>query len=148
MANLIAAFNFELNKQELLVVTQALTCLRNTLQRDGLLEEQSFESEQIICDSLVSLISRTLNPKFNYWSVQAGPVVQTHRQLLPTAEIGTAQHHLKIMGLRKFVAQQLINTAKVLSEDTTKEKVAATVTNLRIGLAAAIMPKSSSVRKY
>jgi hypothetical protein len=52
------------------------------------------------------------------------------------------------MGLRKFVAQQLINTAKVLSEDTTKEKVATAVTNLRIGLAAAIMPKSSSVRKY
>ena len=26
------------------------------------------------------------------WSVQAGPVVQTHRQSLPPAEIGTAQH--------------------------------------------------------
>ena len=75
-------------------------------------------------------------------------MVQTHRQYLPLAEMGTAQHHLKIMGLRKFVAQQLINTAEVLSEDTTKEKVATTVTNLRIGLAAAIMPKSSSVRKY
>jgi len=76
------------------------------------------------------------------------PIVQTHRQLLPTAEIGTAQHHLKIMGLRKFVAQQLINTAKVLSEDKSKEKVSAAVINLRIGLAAAIMPKPSSVRKY
>jgi len=87
-------------------------------------------------------------PTKTNWSVQAGPVVQTHRQYLPLAEMGTAQHHLKIMGLRKFVAQQLINTAEVLSEDTTKEKVATTVTNLRIGLAAAIMPKSSSVRKY
>jgi hypothetical protein len=28
----------------------------------------------------------------NSWSVQAGSVVQTHRQLLPTAEMGTAQH--------------------------------------------------------
>ena len=74
--------------------------------------------------------------------------MQTLAQSLPLAEMGTAQHHLEIMGLRKFVAQQLINTAKVLSEDTTKEKVATTVTNLRIGLAAAIMPKSSSVRKY
>jgi len=66
MANLSAVFNFELNKKELLVVTQALNCLRNTLKGDDLVAEQSFEPEQIICDSLVSLISRTLNPKFNY----------------------------------------------------------------------------------
>jgi hypothetical protein len=61
--------------------------------------------------------------------------------------MGTAQHHLKIMGLRKFVAQQLINTANVLHEDKTKEKFTATVNSLRTVLATTIMPKPT-VRKY
>ena len=75
-------------------------------------------------------------------------MVQTHRQLLPTAEIGTAQHHLKIMGLRRFVAQQLINTAKVLNEDNTKEKAANVVFAIRLSVAKAIMPKPPTVHKY
>jgi len=62
--------------------------------------------------------------------------------------MGTAQHQLKIMGLRKALSIQLLSAAKALSEDKSKEKVSAAVINLRIGLAAAIMPKSSSVRKY
>ena len=75
-------------------------------------------------------------------------MVQTHRQYLPLAEMGTAQHHLKIMGLRKIIAQQLLNASKVLEQDTTKEKFTATVNSLRTVLATTIMPKSSTVRKY
>ena len=53
------------------------------------------------------------------------------------------------MGLRKALSTQLLNAAKALSEDTSKEKVSAAVINLRIGLAAAIMPKHQpTVRKY
>lgn len=52
------------------------------------------------------------------------------------------------MGIRKALSTQLLNAAKALSEDKSKEKVAAAVINLRIGLAAAIMPKPSTVRKY
>jgi len=74
-------------------------------------------------------------------------VVQTHRQLLPSAEIGTA-HTTLIMGLRRFVAQQLINTAKVLNEDTTKERAANAVVAIRLSVAKAIMPKPPTVHKY
>ena len=75
-------------------------------------------------------------------------MVQTHRQSLPLAEMGTA-HTTLIMGLRKALSTQLLNAAKALSEDKSKEKVSAAVINLRIGLAAAIMPKHQpTVRKY
>ncbi len=53
------------------------------------------------------------------------------------------------MGLRKALSTQLLNAAKALSEDKSKEKVSAAVINLRIGLAAAIMPKHQpTVHKY
>ena len=52
------------------------------------------------------------------------------------------------MGLRKALSTQLLNAAKALSEDKSKEKVFAAVINLRIGLAAAIMPKPPTVHKY
>jgi len=74
--------------------------------------------------------------------------VQTLVQYLPLAEMGTAQHQLKIMGLRKTIAQQLLNASKVLEQDKTKEKFTATVDSLRTVLATTIMPKSSTVRKY
>ena len=75
-------------------------------------------------------------------------MVQTHRQYLPLAEMGTA-HTTLIMGLRKALSTQLLNAAKVLSEDKSKERVSAAVINLRVGLAQAIMPKHQpTVRKY
>ncbi len=74
--------------------------------------------------------------------------MQTLVQSLPLAEMGTAQHQLKIMGLRKIIAQQLLNASKVLEQDETKEKFTATVNSLRTVLATTIMPKSSTVRKY
>jgi len=52
------------------------------------------------------------------------------------------------MGLRKALSTQLLNAAKALSEDKTKEKFTATVNSLRTVLATTIMPKSSTVRKY
>ena len=74
--------------------------------------------------------------------------MQTLAQSLPPAEMGTAQHQLKIMGLRRFVAQQLINTAKVLNEDNTKERAANAVFAIRLSVAKAIMPKPPTVHKY
>ena len=53
------------------------------------------------------------------------------------------------MGLRKTLSTQLLNAAKVLSEDKSKERVSAAVINLRVGLAQAIMPKHQpTVHKY
>ena len=74
--------------------------------------------------------------------------MQTHRQYLPLAEMGTA-HTTSIMGLRQTLSTQLLNAAKVLSEDKSKEKVSAAWIKLRVGLAQAIMPKyQPTVRKY
>ena len=74
--------------------------------------------------------------------------MQTHRQSLPLAEMGTA-HTTLIMGLRKALSTQLLNAAKVLSEDKSKERVSATWIKLRVGLAQAIMPKHQpTVHKY
>ena len=69
VAQLTATFNFEVSKRELLVIRQALaerSHQADELQREGLLEEDTLESDRLICDALVSLVNRTLDSKFNY----------------------------------------------------------------------------------
>ena len=62
--------------------------------------------------------------------------------------MGTA-HTTLIMGLRKALSTQLLNAAKVLSEDKSKERVSAAWIKLRVELAQAIMPKHQpTVHKY
>ena len=45
--------------------------------------------------------------------------------VLPSAGDGHLHSTNSIMSLRKIVAQQLLNTAKVLQKDTTKERISA-----------------------
>ena len=69
VAQLTATFNLEVSKRELLVIRQALaerSLKADELQREGLLEEDTLEGDRLICDALVSLVNRTLDPRFNY----------------------------------------------------------------------------------
>ena len=51
---------------------------------------------------------------------------------------------IKPMGVRRYLADQLIKAAKALKEDQSKEKIEALVSVGRIKLANKIMPKSTT----
>ena len=74
------------------------------------------------------------------------PGVEPPHPTLPTAEIGTAQSE-HTMGIRKNLAKTLINAAKAVEKDQTKEKVGNTIFAARVGLANLIMPKIPPVKR-
>ena len=74
-------------------------------------------------------------------------MVQTHRQLLPSAEIGTAQQD-DLMGIRKSIASGLMATANALAQDQTKERTQKLINRARHKLADAIKPKTIRDTKW
>lgn len=74
------------------------------------------------------------------------PGVEPPHPTLPTAEIGTAQLE-HTMGIRKKLAQSLLNAAKAVEKDQTKEKVGETIFAVRVGIANAIMPKMPPIKR-
>jgi hypothetical protein len=51
------------------------------------------------------------------------------------------------MGIRKKLAQSLLNAAKAVEKDQTKEKVGETIFAVRVGIANAIMPKMPPIKR-
>ena len=51
------------------------------------------------------------------------------------------------MGIRKQLAKQLINAAKALESDKSKENISNTIFAARVGIANMIMPKMPPIKR-